>query len=234
MLPFPMALASAPILMGAMRSHSVNVDGPARVTDRLDLVARGKRLEYFTLAWNGFEALVALISGVLAGSIALVGFGLDSVIEMASAGILLWRFRADGDPERRERAEQTAHRLVGGCFLLLAAYVAVESVRALWIKAQPEHSMPGILIAIAAVVVMPVLGRAKRRVSAQLGSRALHADSRQADFCSYLSAILLTGLLLHTLLGWWWADPAAALVMVPIIAHEGVRGVRGQACDDCA
>ena len=95
-------------------------------TDRLDSVARGKQLEYFTLAWNGFEAVVALISGVLAGSIALVGFGLDSVIEMASAGILLWRFRADGDPERRERAEQTAHRLVGICFLLLAAYVAVD------------------------------------------------------------------------------------------------------------
>jgi divalent metal cation (Fe/Co/Zn/Cd) transporter len=220
--------------MGAMRSHSVSFDSSTRATDRVVSVARGKRLEYFTLAWDGFEAVVALISGVLAGSIALVGFGLDSVIEMASAGILLWRFRADGDPERRERAEQTAHRLVGGCFLLLAAYVAVESVRALWIQAQPERSLPGILIAMAAVVVMPVLGQAKRRVSAQLGSRALHADSRQADFCAYLSAILLAGLLLHALLGWWWADPAAALVMVPIITHEGVRGLRGQACDDCA
>ncbi len=198
------------------------------------MVARGKRLEYFTLAWNSFEAAVALISGVLAGSIALMGFGLDSVIEMASAGILLWRFRADGDPERRERAERTGHRLVGICFLLLAAYVAVESVRALWMKAQPERSLPGILIAIAAVAVMPLLGRAKRRVAAQLGSHALDADSRQADFCAYLSAILLAGLLVHAVLGWWWADPAAALVMVPIIAHEGMRGVRGQACDDCA
>ncbi len=217
-----------------MRLNSVSFDIPARATHRLDLVARGKRLEYFTLAWNSFEALVALISGVLAGSTALVGFGLDSVIEMVSAGILLWRFRADGDSEHRERAERTAHRLVGICFLLLAAYVAVESVRALWIKAQPERSLAGILIAIAAVVVMPVLGQAKRRISAQLGSRALHADSRQADFCAYLSAILLAGLLLHALLGWWWADPAAALVMVPIIAHEGVRAVHGRACDDCA
>ena len=198
------------------------------------MVARGKRLEYFTLAWNSFEAAVALISGVLAGSIALVGFGLDSVIETASAGILLWRFSADGNPERRERAEQTAHRLVGICFLLLAAYVAVASVRALWMKAQPERSLAGILIAIAAIAVMPLLGRAKRRVAAQLGSRALDADSRQADFCAYLSAILLVGLLVHALLGWWWADPAAALVMVPIIAHEGVRGLRGQACYDCA
>jgi divalent metal cation (Fe/Co/Zn/Cd) transporter len=217
-----------------MKSNSVSFDGPASTVHRSDLVARGQRLEYFTLAWNGFEAAVALIAGVLAGSIALVGFGLDSVIETASAGVLLWRFRADADIARRERAEQVARRLVGLCFLLLAAYVAVESVRALWIKAQLERSLPGILIAVAAVIVMPLLARAKRRVAAQLGSRALHADSRQADFCAYLSAILLAGLLLHALLGWWWADPAAALVMVPIIAREGVQGLRGQACDDCA
>ena len=216
-----------------MRSNSVKFDGPGRAAERLDLVARGKQLEYFTLVWNGFEAVVALISGVLAGSIALVGFGLDSVIEMASAGILLWRFRADADPERRERSERTAHRLVGVCFLLLAAYVALHQFAHSGAGA-PERSLPGILIAVAAVVVMPLLGRAKRRVAAQLGSRALHADSRQADFCAYLSAILLAGLLLHALLGWWWADPAAALVMVPIIAREGVQDLRGQACDDCA
>ena len=201
--------------------------------DRTALVARGRRLEYFTIAWNGFEATVALASGLLAGSIALVGFGLDSVIETISAGILLWRLHAEDDPLRRERAERTAHRLVGICFLLLAAYVAVECVRALWTKAQPERSIPGILIAIAAVVVMPLLGRAKRRVAAQMGSRALHADSRQADFCAYLSAILLAGLLLQALLGWWWADPVAALLMTPIIAREGVQGLRGEGCDDC-
>jgi len=228
-LPFP-ALQVTEL----MKADSIGFEGPRSAVDRGALVTRGKRLEYFTLAWNGFEAAVALISGVLAGSVALVGFGLDSVIETASAGILLWRFRADADTERRERAEQSARRLVGVCFLLLAAYVVVESVRALWIKALPERSMPGILIAVAAVIVMPLLGRAKRRVAAQLGSRALHTDSRQADFCAYLSAILLAGLLLHTLLGWWWADPAAALVMVPIIAREGLQGLRGQACDDCA
>jgi divalent metal cation (Fe/Co/Zn/Cd) transporter len=122
------------------------------------LIARGKRLEYFTLAWNGFEAAVALASGILAGSIALVGFGFDSVIETASAAILLWRFRADADVELREQAERTAHRLVGVCFLLLAAYVAIESVRALWMKAHPERTLPGILIAAAAVIVMPLLG----------------------------------------------------------------------------
>lgn len=198
--------------------------------NRTALIARARRLEYVTLAWNGFEAAVALISGLLAGSVALVGFGLDSVIETASAGVLLWRFRAGHDAERREQA---ARRLVGICFLLLAAYVAGESIRALWTKAQPERSLPGILIAAAALIVMPLLGRAKRRVAAQLHSGALHADSRQADFCAYLSAILLVGLLLHALLAWWWADPVAALGMAPIIAREGVNGLRGETCDDC-
>jgi divalent metal cation (Fe/Co/Zn/Cd) transporter len=169
--------------------------------ERNVLVARGRRLEYFTIAWNGFEAGVALISGLLAGSVALVGFGLDSVIETISAGILLWRLRAEGDSLQRERRERMAHRLVGVCFLLLAVYVAVESLRALWMKAMPERSVAGILIAVAAVVVMPLLGRAKRRVAAQMGSRALRADSRQADFCAYLSAILLAGLLLHACWG---------------------------------
>lgn len=202
--------------------------------DRAALVARGRRLEYVTIAWNGFEAAVALVSGVLAGSIALVGFGLDSVIESASAGILLWRFRADEDCERREQAERTAHRWVGVCFLLLAAYVAAESLRTVWAKSQPERSLPGILIAVAALIVMPLLARAKRRVAAPMGSGALHADSRQADFCAWLSAILLVGLLLHWLLGWWWADPVAALVMVPAIAREGIQGLRGRKCDDCS
>jgi divalent metal cation (Fe/Co/Zn/Cd) transporter len=199
-------------------------------SDREALVARGRRLEYLTIAWNTFEAAVALASGIMAGSVALVGFGLDSVIETASAIVLLRRLHADHDAARREAAERTARRLVGICFLLLAAYVAVESIRALWTRAQPERSLAGILIAIAAILVMPLLGRAKRRLAAQLYSRALHSDSRQADFCAYLSAILLAGLLLHSLLGWWWADPVAALIMVPIIAREGAQGVRGESC----
>jgi divalent metal cation (Fe/Co/Zn/Cd) transporter len=197
-------------------------------TDRTSLVARARRLEYLTIAWNSFEAAVALASGLMAGSVALVGFGLDSVIETASAAAVLWRFRGRQAGERRERA---ARRLVGMCFLLLAAYVTVESLRALWMREQPQRSLPGILIAIAAVIAMPLLGRAKRKVAAQLQSGALHSDSRQADFCAYLSAILLVGLLLHWWLGWWWADPVAALVMVPIIGREGVQGLRGNSCD---
>ena len=216
-----------------MNADSVGFEAGEGAGNRGALVVRGQRLEYLTLAWNGFEAAVALISGVVAGSIALVGFGLDSVIETASAGILLWRLGADADVERRERAEHTARRLVGISFLLLAAYVAIESIRGLWLKSEPERSLPGILIAAAAVLVMPLLGRAKRRVATQLGSGALRADSRQADFCAWLSAILLAGLLLHALFGWWWADSVAALVMTPIIAREAVQNLRGQRCDDC-
>ena len=216
-----------------MKPAVVPLDNTPIASSRAALLARGRRLEYLTLAWNGFEAAVALIAGAVAGSVALVGFGLDSVIEMTSAGILLWRFGAERDSHKGESSERTAHRLVAICFLLLAAYVAAESVRALWSRSQPERSLAGMLIAVAAVVVMPLLGRAKRRVAAQLGSGALHADSRQADFCAYLSAILLAGLLLHWLLGWWWADPAAALIMTPIIAREGWQGLRGKICDHC-
>lgn len=207
---------------------------PATFTEREATLARGRRLEYLTIAWNGLEAAVSLAAGVLAGSVALVGFGLDSVIETASAIVLLWRLGAEGDPHDRERVERRAHRLVGVFFLLLAAYVAVESARALWLRLVPERSIAGIAIAVAAIIVMPLLARAKRRVAAQLGSGALESDSRQADFCAYLSAILLLGLLLNWLLGWWWADAVAALVMVPIIAREGVNGLRGEACDDCS
>jgi divalent metal cation (Fe/Co/Zn/Cd) transporter len=196
-------------------------------------VARAKRLEHLTIAWNGFEAVVALVSGFLAGSVALTGFGLDSLVETASALVLMWRLSVDQVVERRERSEQLARRLVGACFLLLAAYIAVESMRVLWVRERSQPSLPGILIALAAVIVMPMLGRAKRRIAVELGSRALHSDSRQADFCAYLSAILVAGLLLQRMFGWWWADPGAALIMVPIIGREGVQGLRGQGCDDC-
>ncbi len=215
-----------------MKHATIQLASAPDLISRKALIVRGRRLEYFTIAWNAFEATVALVFGLLAGSIALVSFGLDSVIETLSAAILLWRFRAAHDDD--EARERTAHRLVGVCFLLLGAYVALESIHALWTRAMPERSLPGIAIALAAVMVMPLLARAKRRVAAQMQSGALHADSRQADFCAYLSLILLAGLLLHALLGWWWADPVAALIMTPIIAREGVQGLRGESCDECS
>lgn len=199
---------------------------------RLAAVRRGRRLEYITLAWNSAEGVAALVAGFFAGSIALVGFGLDSVIEISSGAALLWRLVAESDPQKRERAERRAHRIVGVCFLALAAYIAFDSITALFRHETPQESRFGIAVAAAALVAMPLLARAKRQVARQLHSAAMHADSRQSDFCAYLSAILLAGLLLNALLGWWWADPAAALVMVPLIAREGVEGLRGDGCCD--
>lgn len=192
------------------------------------LVSRGRRLEYLTLAWNLVEGAISIAAGALAGSASLVGFGVDSFIESASGGILLWRLQ---DGERGEARERLALKLVGGSFLLLAAYVTWESVAKLVTREAPESSLPGIAIAALSLVVMPLLARAKRRVASGLRSRALHADSRQTDLCAYLSAILLGGLLLNTAFGWWWADPVAGVVMTPIIVKEGIDAFRGETCD---
>ena len=192
-------------------------------------VRRGRMLEYLTVGWNSLEGVLAIGSGLLAGSIALVGFGVDSVIEVSSGAALLWRLHLDS-PERRERAEQVALKLVGVSFLALAAYVAFDAVKSLVYREAPEASYVGIALAALSLAVMPLLARAKRRVAAEIGSRALKADSRQTDICAYLSAILLGGLGLNALLGWWWADPLAALVMAPILVKEGVGALRGETC----
>jgi divalent metal cation (Fe/Co/Zn/Cd) transporter len=202
------------------------------VSDRMTFVGRGRRLEYFTVGWNAIEGVVAVVSGVIAGSIALVGFGLDSFIEVTSGLTLLWRMSVDEEVHRRELNEKRALRIVGACFLLLAAYVAYESASDLWSKTAPEHSVPGIILACVSLIVMPLLSRAKRRVGRALGSAAMHADAKQTEFCTYLSAILLFGLLLNATFGLWWADPLAGLVMVPIIAKEGVEGLRAKTCCD--
>lgn len=202
------------------------------VSDRAVFIGRGRRLEYFTIAWNAVEGLVAVASGLIAGSIALVGFGLDSFIEVTSGLALLWRMSVDADVHRRELNERRALRIVGACFLLLAAYIAYESASDLYSKTAPEHSLLGIILACLSLVVMPLLSRAKRRVGNALGSAAMHADAKQTEFCTYLSAILLLGLLLNATFRLWWADPVAGLVMVPIIANEGVQGIRAKACCD--
>ncbi len=201
--------------------------------ERKHFVQQGIRLEYVTLAWNGFEALVAIVSGVVAGSIALVGFGLDSMIEMSSGATLLWRLKSDADEHRREKVERTALRIVGASFIALAIYVAADAARSLWHHARPEESFSGIAIAAAALIVMPLLARAKRRVASGIDSGAMQADSRQTDLCAYLSAVLLAGLLLNATLGWWWADPVAALIMVPLITKEGIEALRGKTCACC-
>lgn len=201
-------------------------------TDRQAVAKRGKRLEYFTIAWNALEGLVALIAGALAGSISLLGFGIDSFIEVTSGATLLWRMAVDSEETTRERNERLSLRIVGVCFLALSAYIAYESVIDLMNRKAPEHSIPGIILACVSLTVMPILSRAKKDVGNKLGSAAMKADAKQTDFCVYLSAVLLAGLLLNAVLGWWWADAAAALIMVPIIAKEGVDGVKGKACCD--
>ena len=193
---------------------------------------RGRRLEYFTIAWNTLEGLIAIAAGVIAGSISLVGFGVDSFIEVTSGAALLWRMSADADEHRRERIEQITLRIVGVCFLALAAYVGYEAANDLLRNKAPEHSLPGIILACVSLVVMPLLSRAKRGVASNLKSAAMRADAKQTQFCTYLSAILLGGLVLNAAFDLWWADPVAGLVMVPIIVKEGVEGLRGDTCCD--
>ena len=204
------------------------------MSTRAAAIHRGLILERFTVAWNLLEAAVALVSGAMAGSIALIGFGLDSLIESSSGGVLLWRLHVDHDQQRRERAERRALHFVGWSLLLLAAYVAAESIVSLVRREAPERSLPGIGLAIASLIAMPLLARAKRRVASALGSSALQADSLQTDICAYLAAILLLGLFFNFTFGWWWADPVAGLVMVPLMAYEGSEALRGKTCcQDC-
>lgn len=194
------------------------------------LTATGRRLAYFTIVWNSLEGLVSIVAGAFAGSISLLGFGIDSFIEVASGSAVLWRFSGSAAGHHREKS---ALRFIGFCFFALAAYLTCESAHDLLKRQAPQRSIAGIAIAGAALVAMPLLSRAKKRVAAQLGSPAMHADAAQTDFCMWLSAILLGGLLLNALLGWWWADPAAALLMVPLIAKEGLASLRGETCDAC-
>jgi len=201
---------------------------------RASVILRGRRLEYFTIGWNVLEGLVAIVAGAVAGSISLIGFGLDSFIEVTSGAALLWRMAVDADVHRRERNEKNALKVVGLCFLCLSTYIAYESVTDLFLKRVPEHSVPGIVLACVSLVAMPLLSRAKRKVASELGSAAMHADSKQTEFCAYLSAILLGGLGINALFGLWWADPVAALAMVPLFAKEGIDGLQGKACQECS
>jgi divalent metal cation (Fe/Co/Zn/Cd) transporter len=203
-------------------------------TERAALVRRGLWLNYATIAYNSIEAVVALIAGIVAGSVSLVGFGIDSVIEVTASGAAQWRLRADLDHTRRDQVERVTMRVIGWSFLALAGYVTVDSLTSLWFREHPERSAAGLVILALSVIVMPALARAKRRVARKLASAALEADAMQTSLCAYLSVIALAGVALNALLGWWWADPLAALAMVPIISKEGVEGVRGEAhCHDC-
>jgi divalent metal cation (Fe/Co/Zn/Cd) transporter len=199
---------------------------PVGIEERRRLGRRARLLAAASVGYNLVECAVAVTAGLLAGSIALVGFGLDSAVEVSSGLVILWQF-AHHLPEARERQAQ---RLIAGSFFALAGYVSVESVRALASGAEPEASSVGIGLAIASLGVMPLLSRAQRRTGRRLGSAAVVADGTQTLLCTYLSAVLLAGLLLNATLGWSWADPIAALVIAGVAAREGVQTWRG---DDC-
>lgn len=196
--------------------------GASAVRERLQ--RRGVRLEWFTVAWNVAEALVAIAAGVAAGSIALVGFGVDSGIEVVSASALLWRFRqagADASEEEHSQAEGRALYVVSATFFALAAYIVVEAIHALASGDQPETSAVGLALALVSLAVMPALAYAKQRTGHSLGSRALLADAVETWVCAYLSLALLLGVGLNIAAGWWWADPLAALAMLPVILWQG-------------
>ena len=214
------------------QSHT-HVHSAAEPGDRELLRRRGRALELATLAACAVEAVVGLWAGRMDSSIALVGFGLQSLIEGASGATMLWRLR--GRAGRSAARERLALRLIGGSLLLVAAYVAYDAGRTLWLRTAPEKSPAGIALAVASLVAMPLLARAKRTVARGLHSAALRADAVHTDVCTWQAAIMLVGLTLNLWQGWWWADPAAALLMVPFIAREGVRAMRGESCGcvDC-
>lgn len=185
---------------------------------------RGLRLEVFTVGWNILEAVVGMLAGLAAGSIALVGFALDSVVEASSGTVLFWRLRSEAVGHRSsEEAEKKAVRSVGLAFLALAAYVGAQSLFDLARANEPSESPVGIGLAIVSLIVMPVLAWRKRTVARQLDSRAMQADSTQTSLCTYISGFLLVGLVLNATLGWWWADPVAGLVIAGFAVREGTE-----------
>lgn len=180
-------------------------------------------MEYLTIGWNVIEAAVALISGVLAGSIALIGFGIDSVIEVGAAAVVIWELKG-ADKQREARAL----RLIAVSFFGLALYIIVEAVRDLVTRSEPSESAVGIILAALSLVVMPLLARAKHRTGHEIESRALVADAAETLLCAYLSLILLSGLTLNALFGWWWADPIAAVAIAVLAIREGLEAWRGE------
>ena len=197
---------------------------------RKDLIKKVLIVEWVLVIYNIAEAIASILFGNKADSIALVGFGLDSVIEVSAASMLIWRLSHKGDDEEAEKKEKKALFFIGITFFCLAAYIAHESVFKLIRQEKPEATLIGILITLLSVTIMPTLGLMKKKIAKQIGSRALEADAMETIICSYLSATLLIGLGLNALLGWWWADPVAGLVMVYFIIKEGKEAFSGEEC----
>lgn len=192
------------------------------------LLRQARAIQWFVLSYNVLEGLIAVGAGWAAGSIALVGFGLDSFIEVTAAAAVLWRLVHQGSAAEGAAKERRALQVVGLTFLLLAAYVLWESGRKLLQREPPAVSVVGLVVAAASITIMPFVARRQRRLAAALRSPALAADAVESWLCAALSVVLLAGIGLNALCGWWWADPVAALVMVPLMVKEGVEGLRGE------
>lgn len=190
-----------------------------------ECVKKALKIEWFLIAYNVLEAAMSIGFGAAAGSVALVGFGLDSVIEAAAAGILIWRLSIHSSAEEEEAGEKKALLFVGITFFMLAAYIGYESVVKLMGREAPHESAAGIVIAILSILIMPALGLAKKKIAKQIGSKALEADAMETIICAWLSVILLAGLALNYFFGLWWADPVAGLVMVLFILKEGWEAI---------
>jgi len=196
---------------------------------KLKLYKKGLLLEYFTVGYNILEGVASIISGIVAGSIALIGFGLDSFVESLSGTVLIWRLRKHSDDDEKERnLEQKAIKFVAYTFFILGVYVAYEAIKKLYLREAPESSLVGIIIALLSIIIMPILANQKRQTGEKIQSRALIADSRETIACTYLSIALLFGLLLNYFFGWWWADPIASLVIVGFLIKEGREFLEGE------
>ena len=200
--------------------------------DRVALLRRGVVLEGVTVGYNVLEGIIAIGAGLAAGSVALTGFGIDSVIEVTSGVLLWWRLRAElGSAPLGPTVERRAARGAGFLLLALGVYIAIDSAKLLLTGSRPESSPVGMVLTVLSLIVMPLLARAKLGVAASLGSRALRADAHETIVCAWLSATTLLGLGLNAVLGWWWADPVAALAMLPLIVREGIEAWRGEGTD---
>ena len=205
------------------KETSSEVTSPGLRASRVEGLRRGIALEYVSLAYNVLESVVGLAAGVVAGSVALIGFGLDSVVESSTAAILIWRFRTETRGRSTEDVERKAVRLVAIAFYALAAYVGGRALLDLAAQSRPDDSPVGIALAVASLIVMPVLVARKRKLAVEIDSRSLQADSTQTLLCTYMSAFLLVGLAANTLLGWWWADPVAGLAIAALAVREGLE-----------
>ncbi len=191
------------------------------MANKQELIQKALKLEYFLISYNVIEAIASVLLGFAAGSIALIGFGFDSVIEVTAGSILVWRLSHKGNKEEEKKKEKIALKVVGLTFFALALYVSYESIKMLVLQEKPEYTHWGMLIAVLSILIMPALGFMKLSIGEKIGSKALKADAKETLFCAYLSVTLLLGLGLNTLWGWWWADPVAALVMVFFLLKEG-------------